>query len=271
MEIQLPIALQMKIAVFLLALIRITGLFMITPFLAAPSVPARVKALLALGITVCVAPLLWSQGEGALLSLQEPIMATLTVLSELSIGLIIGFTVGVVIAAIQTAGQFVAHDIGMTIANTIDPLSNRQISLVGQFKATLAIVLFLALDLHHQMVRLVSKSFELVPVGTFVERSTSFNMGLAEVTRYEGSRLFSTAAQLAVPVTITLLLVTVAMAFLARSVPEINVFILGFAIRIIVGFSVIVVILPMLSQMYQLFLKDAVTRSWELFEAVVGS
>lgn len=261
----------MKIAVFLLALIRITGLFMITPFFAAPSVPARLKAMLALGITVCVAPLLWEQGETALMSLQEPIVATLTVLSELSIGLIIGFVVGVVIAAIQTAGQLIAHDIGMTIANTIDPISNRQVSIVGQFKAMLAIVLFLALDLHHHMIRLISKSFELLPVGTFVERSTSFNLGLAEVTRHEGSRLFSTAVQLMAPVTITLLLVTVAMAFLARSVPEINVFILGFAIRIVAGFAVIIVILPVLAQLYQVFLKEAVSRSWDLFESVAGS
>lgn len=269
---QLPVGLQMKMAVFMLVLVRITGLFALTPFFGGPAVPQRLKAMLAAGIAICVAPLLDHQGAEALRAFSTPLSASLTILSELAIGLIAGLLVALVIGAVQTAGQFIAHDVGMTLANIIDPLSNRQISVIGQLLATMAVLVFLLLDFHHHMIRLVTKSFELLPVATFARRSVLVaTSALERVARVEGNELYRTAMHLAIPVTVTLVLVTVAMAFLARSVPEINVFILGFAIRILVGFFVIITMFPLLGRLYEALFERAVRNSWDLIRVFSGS
>lgn len=272
MEFDFPIALQMKIAVFFLVLVRISGLFAITPFFSGPAVPARMKVLLAGGITICVAPLLWNQGESAMAMLQNPLSATIAVASEFAIGIVVGTLVAVVIGTIQTAGQLVAHDVGMTIANIIDPLSNRQVSILGQLQTTVAIVVFLVLDFHHHLIRIMAGSFDLIPLGVFAQRSISFfGSQFKKVVEIEGSFVFRGAMQLAMPVTVTLVLVTVAMAFLARAVPEINVFILGFAIRIIVGFFVVIMMFPLLERIYDQLFDRAIRNSWDLLKVLSGA
>ncbi len=271
MEFRFSEAVQMQIAVFTLVLFRIGGLFLMAPFFAGASIPQRLKVLLAAGIAICVAPLLGDQGPRALVALQEPLSAALTVISEIAIGAVVGFLLSVVVATVQTAGQLVAHDVGMTIANIIDPLSNRQISIVGQLLATLAIVIFLLLDLHHQLMRMVVESFRLLPIGSVAWKSVeSLGAPLERVARVEGRFLFETATQLAVPVTIVLVLVTVAMGFLARAVPEINVFIIGFAVRIMVGFFVVVLMFPMLGRMYELMFRRVLRHGWDLLETIAG-
>ncbi len=272
MDVRIPEILLPQLAVFILVLVRLSGLFLAAPFFSGPVVPQRLKVLFAVAAAGCLAPVFSGQGEQAMAALRHPLFAVLAVAVELGIGLAIGFLAGVVIGAIQTAGYYIAQDIGYTIANIIDPLSDLQTSVIGQLKAMVALELFLLLDLHHHLLRLLSTSFEWIPLATLVKKSADIGYGGAfkEIASQQGTFLLDTAARLALPITVTLILVTTAMAFLSRAVPELNVFISGFAVRILIGVWVLILLFPFLDRILQPSFERMVRDGWAFLRMLSG-
>ena len=106
---------QMQVAVYLLALVRVSGIFLIAPFYAGPGVPPQLKAGLVLFLEVAVSPLSMAQGPEAAASLASPASLAVAAVSELGIGFAVGFAGAAVMGAIQTAGYLMSQDIGLTI------------------------------------------------------------------------------------------------------------------------------------------------------------
>ncbi len=263
----------MQSGVFFLALVRVSGIFLVAPFFAGPNIPVRVKVGLTFFLAVILTPLLGGQGTGTLSRLRDPLSLALAAASELAVGFVIGMAGSVVLGAIQTAGHLMSQDIGLTIANVIDPISNIQVSLIGQLKVALALFIFIGLDFHHGVVRLLAESFRLIPLGTLGERLFQGEGAarLEGIALDQGSMLFESAVRLGLPLAVTLLLVTVAMAFLARSVPEINVFIIGFGIRVLVGMWVLCLSVPLLARAFQVLFERAALESAKALKAIAGS
>ena len=252
MELRFPTALQGQLAVFLLVLFRVGGLFAIAPFFSGPTVPPRVKVLFAAGITLCLAPTLGWQGPTALAALSNPGAAMVAVLGEIGIGVMVGFFVAVVIGIIQTAGHYIAQEMGMTVASVIDPVTSIRTSVVGQMFSSFAILAFILLDFHQQLIRLLSRSFEVLPLGHLARGlGGDWAAAMRTVAEEQGTDLYHSSVQLAMPFTVTLLLVTVAMAFLARAVPEMNIFVLGFTIRILVGLGILILLFPIVAGSFE--------------------
>lgn len=263
---------QERVAVFVLVLTRMSGLFIIAPFFRGPSTPQRLKLLLALGLTVCVAPQLRGQGPEALAVLSQPVSATIALAAELTIGAAVGFLVALIVGAVQTAGYLISLDMGMTIANVLDPVSNLQTSILGQLKSSFAVLVMLLLDIHHHLIRVLTESFRWLPFGWLGRVGVESAVGahLQEIAEEQGDLLFSTAVHMALPVTVTLLLVTVAMAFLARTVPEMNIFMLGFALRILIGFWVVVLLFPFLEELYRDLFHDMIVNAASYLQRIAG-
>jgi flagellar biosynthetic protein FliR len=264
---------QMQLAVFFLAFIRVSGIFLMTPFFSGPGIPVRLKIGVTFFITGCLAPLLLGQGPGALARLSGPLPAAVAVASELAVGFAIGMAGASVLAAIQTAGQLMAQDIGLTLANVIDPITNAQVSVIGQLKVAVALFIFLGLDFHHGTLRILATTFRLIPLGGLSDRLLTGPVAgkLGEVASHQGSMLFEAAVRLGLPVAVTLLLVTMAMGMLARAVPEMNVFIFGFGLRVLVGLWVLVLSMPILLRAYQLLFEAAGRESMAGVQALSGS
>lgn len=264
-------AVGMQAAVYLLALIRISGIFLAAPFYSGQGIPTQLKIGLTVLLTVCTAPLCAAQGPEALARLATPLSLVVTVIGELGIGFAVGFAGAVALGAIQTAGYLMSQDIGLTIANVIDPITSIQTSIIGQFKVALALFIFLGLDFHHTVVRIMAGSFRLIPLGA-LQRTLGAGGGarLGEIALAQGAELFDAAVRMALPVSVTLLLVTIAMGFLARAVPEMNVFIFGFGLRIVVGMWVIVLGLPILAEVFQALFERAAREGQATLQALAG-
>jgi flagellar biosynthesis protein FliR len=262
---------QMYAAVYLLALIRVSGIFLAAPFYSGQGVPTQIKIGLTVFLTLCTAPLYAAGGPEALARLANPLSLIVTVIAELGIGFAVGFAGAVAMGAIQTAGYLMSQDIGLTIANVIDPITSIQTSIIGQFKVALALFIFLGLDFHHLVVRIIAGSFRLIPPGA-LERTLGVGGGarLGEIALAQGSELFETAVRLSLPVSVTLLLVTIAMGFLARAVPEMNVFIFGFGLRIVVGMWVIILSLPVLAEVFRALFEKAAREGQATLQALAG-
>lgn len=230
-----------KFLLFTLVLVRMSGLVLFVPFFDEVSRPVQFKAgfaallaLLVVGVAErtsgTVAPLRWSLGSYAWAAA-----------CELGVGAVIGLTANAALQGVQLAGHIMGRNIGLAIANVIDPARDIEVSLVGQFKMLLVLVIFVALDGHHIFLLAMVKSYEVVPV-------TGLTISWPLVGRLVAGvgYLLMVGVKLAAPVIAAGLLANVVLGFLGRTVPQMNIFIIGFPVRIMLGFGVLLLMVSLM-------------------------
>jgi len=220
--------------VFLLVFFRVSGVLMLAPVFGSTIAPAPVKIFLSLVLAVLFFPLL--QPKDLPVSM-EPSVLALGAVWELAVGLLIGFAAAMLFAGVQLGGHLIDQELGISQANLLDPMLNEQVSIVGQFKVLLATLIYLLINGHHLLISALSDSFRAVPL-----LGLRFSRGAAlELSDTLMRDVFRMGVEIAGPALVTLFLVTIAMAFMARTAPEMNIFALSFTLRIAVGFLVIAV------------------------------
>jgi flagellar biosynthetic protein FliR len=163
---------------------------------------------------------------------------------EILIGVIIGFTARLLFAAVQLAGQLIGFQMGFGIVNVIDPQTSTQISIIAQFQNLITLLVFLAINAHYWFILAVASSFELIPPLEFC-----FSNSLMEAIVSLSCDMFMVAAKIAAPVIAVLLFTSVALGLIARTVPQMNIFIVGFPLKIAIGLFGVGFSLPLLSYM----------------------
>jgi len=231
--------LELKLNELLLAFValaRIATMVAIYPLFGHQSVPAATKVGLSLFLTVLLYPSL--HGVRAGLPLQVvPLLLLLT--REVLVGMAIGFVAAMLFAGVELGGTMVGMQMGLAIVTTMDPQTREQASLIGQAQQLVALLLFLVIDGHHFLLRALYYSFEAVPVlggslsGTVVEK----------VVRMAGA-IFATGVRIGAPGIVALLLTSVALGVLARTVPQMNVFFAALPANIAIGLLVLALSVP---------------------------
>lgn len=225
--------------VFLLVLLRVGALMIVAPIFGHRHWLARAKVGLALMVAVVLFPMVADQP----LDLPTGIFPyAFLMVREVLMGVVLGFTVLLLFVAIQFAGQLAGLQMGFGIVNVIDPQSSNQVSIIGQFLNILAILLLLTLDGHHMILSGLVTSFETIPLG-----GVSFQDGLMFKLMDLTAQVFIIAVKISAPILMALFLVTAAMGVLARTVPQMNVFLIGFPLQIGVGLAALVIVLPLFS------------------------
>lgn len=218
--------------VFLLVLFRISGVMMLAPVFGSAMAPAAVKIFLSLALSLLFFPLV--QGQAAPVPMDGVLLA-LAVTWELAVGLLIGFAAAMLFAAVQFGGHLIDQELGILQANLLDPLLNEQISIVGQFKVLTATLVYLLINGHHLLIGALTDSFRSVPMmGLRFSKGAALHLSDTLMRDF-----FRMGIEIAAPALVTLFLVTIAMAFMARTAPEMNIFALSFSLRMAVGFVVI--------------------------------
>jgi flagellar biosynthetic protein FliR len=218
--------------VYLLALARVSGVLALAPVFGSPLAPRPVKAFLALVLAALFLPLV--RGAGVPADAGIGVLA-LAAAGELAFGLVIGFAAALLFAAVQLAGQILDQELGVQQAALLDPFSDAPVAVVGQFKVFLATVVYLLVDGHHYLLASVAESFQAVPL-------LAASLGADAALHLSSSLprdLFRMAAQIAAPALVTVFLVTLALAFMARGVPELNAFGTAFPVRFAAGLLVL--------------------------------
>ena len=227
-----------QMVLFVLVLFRLSGIMIYAPFWGAKNFPIQLKGLVAL----LFASLLWGvipppAGE---LPLDWPGLLMACVL-ELGLGLAMGLVAQMTFGGLHLAGQIMGMQMGFSIANVVDPVANAQVSVIGSFLQMFGMVLFLAAGGHLVALVLVAKSFVVVPV-LGVKYSPEVTGFL--VCSFGG--MLEQAVVLASPVVVSVLMVLIGMGFIARTVPQVNIFVLGFPLQIGVGLITLLVSVPFL-------------------------
>lgn len=199
------------------------------PMLDVKSVPALWRLALAFMLAAALAPAVApSVPPGAITLAWRPFVTEAA--RSLVIGMMLGFTLNLVFVAVRFAGDIAGMQIGFSIVNAFDPMSNSQISVISQFYHLLAVLLFFATGAHHVLVSAMFQScLALPPFG-----DSQLTGGAWHLLREFGT-VFSSGLQIAAPVIVVLLLISAAMGVIVKTVPQLNVLVVGFPIKIGVG------------------------------------
>lgn len=222
-----------KIPAFLLILIRVTAFFVTLPIFSYRNVPTQHK----IGFSFFLAWIMYFTIEIPIVLLNETFY--LLILKEAMVGLMIGFFAYLILSAIQIAGGFIDFQMGFAIANVIDPQTGAQSPLIGQYLYTITLLFLLAVNGHHLLLDGVFYSYKVIPMEQLYIPFS--NGSLIDFVLLTFNKVFIVAFQMAVPVVGCLFLVDVALGIIARTVPQLNVFVVGLPLKILVSFVVILI------------------------------
>jgi len=220
---------------FILVLIRVGAVFFSMPILGSRSIPLPARVGLALALSWALFPLV--RPDDALHG-SPPVGQSwgLAAVRELLVGLTLGWTVNFLLAAVPLAGQLLGFQMGLGLANIMDPLGQQQLSVPAQFLNLLALWLFLSLNGHYLVISALVESFQWWPLagGGSVGRG-----GWGALALGAGRHIFTSALIVAAPVTLVLLTLQVALGIVARTVPQMNVFFVAIPLQIGLGLAAI--------------------------------
>jgi flagellar biosynthetic protein FliR len=239
-------------AVLLVAL-RMGPLFLLAPVFGSIQVPPQVRALFVLALAALMVTGMQVTALPVSLSLAGLITAAL---SELLIGGLFAFGLFTAFGAFLFAGRILDLQMGFGVASLIDPSSRAQAPLLGTFLNLLAIVVFFAIDGHHMVLRGVAFSLQYIPPGAFV-----LDVNAAALVAQFGS-MFVYAVMIVAPALFSILLLDIGMAVMARTMPQVNVFIVAIPLKIFVGLVVLAISLNyMMPLMQNIF--ESIFAYWE--------
>ena len=242
---------------FLLAVVRTTAWLAVAPPFNTRMVPATAKVGLAVALAVPIAPRLAPTAPPPEVA---PLVAA--VLLQVGVGLALGFVVQLLFAAVQAAGELVDLFAGFTIAATYDPFTNANQAVFGRLYQLLATALLFASNGHLLLVEGLLDSFEAVPTGMP-------DLGAASTELLDSLALFFLSAiEIAVPLLGALFLTEVALGLLSKAAPQMNVFVLGFPIKIMLTLLLAGLALPLLPNAVQGLVGAATTSGAAIVAAV---
>ena len=225
-----------KLEIFLLISFRAAGLFISAPIIGHRTIPPLIRAGLAIILAVILIPVV---SQTALPKIESLWLLGVFAAKEMLVGFIIGFFFSILFIGVQMAGNIVGYQIGLAIVNVLDPEAGAEVAIIGEFWFIIAALIFLAIDGHHAILSAFADSYKLVPIGVFEFAGSAWDF-LIRFSAYA----FVMAIKLAAPVIITLFLTEVALGVVARTAPQMNIFIVGLPLKIGIGFLIIATSLP---------------------------
>ena len=233
--------LNLWLAGFAWPLARVLALIASAPVIGNPSFPIRIKIGLGIFITVLVAPLVSipagidpGSGTGLLILAQQ-----------ILIGLAMGFAMQVVFWAAEIAGEFIGLQMGLGFATLYDPSIPGFIPVIGQYLGIIIALVFLAVDGHLLVVTTLVESFSLLPLAPLTAAD-----GLRTLVLW-GGNIFAFGLTLALPLLAALLTTNLALAVLTRAAPQLNIFVIGFPLAILVGLFGLTLVLPYFAPVFE--------------------
>ncbi len=213
--------------------------------------PIQVKAALAALTAFIIYPFVMQTIDFAIPT--NLVMLTGLLAKELAVGLMIGFSASLIFTGVQVAGHLLSVQMGLAIANSLDPVTRTQVPVVGQFYLFIASLIFIYLNGHLWLFSAIHESFLSIPVGLNFELAGPIVEKLIALF----SSLFVSALSLAMPIFQILLLMTILMGFFAKIMPQMNIFMVAMPIKIYVGLSLMAIMLPPSAIYIMKFIKNS--------------
>ncbi|GGA62948.1 flagellar biosynthetic protein FliR [Ornithinibacillus halotolerans] len=241
-----------NLPVFLLILVRVLGFFVTMPLFSYRTIPIQFR----IGMSVFLAFVIFYTVDPVVV---DNLFFFLLV-KEALVGILIGLIGYIVVSALQVAGGFIDFQMGFAIANVMDPQTGAQSPITGQYFYIIALLFLLSVDGHHILIDGIINSYTFIALDTFVPFE---NANIVEFVMKTFNSMFLIAFQISIPIVGCLFLVDVALGIIARTVPQLNVFVVGLPLKILVSFAAILVFLSL----YIVLVKNLFST---MFSAIQG-
>jgi flagellar biosynthetic protein FliR len=242
---------------FLLVLARVAGAFVFVPLPGVGSAIAPARAAFALGFTVALASR-WPAVEGGI---PAPGALAVWIGAEAAAGIAIGVSVAIVLEAFTLAAQVLGLPAGYGYASTVDPTTQADAGILVVLSQLVAGLLFFALGLDREVLRLFAESLDRVPPGTY-----PFTAHSADALIHLGSNLFSVGVRLALPVVALLAMVDVALGLMGRLNAQLQLLHLAFPAKMLVALLVLTWVAPL----YPRVLWELSGHAWAAARKLLG-
>jgi len=238
----------LQIQTFFLIFLRVGAIMMAIPLFDSRSLPVLVKSGLALAVSVLLFPLVKTVPEAVL---HDPLLFGLRIVGEIGIGVVIGLAVKLVFIGIQMAGQIAGFQMGFAIANIMDPATSDQIPILSQFNNLVAVLIFFAINAHYWFLKALVESYRMIPIFEVNFSGLIINQLVALA-----GGMFIIAIKIGAPVIAVMLLTNVTFGLLARTVPQMHIFIVAMPVKSIVGLLILGFSLPYVAEVLKSIFAD---------------
>lgn len=239
------------IAALLWPLSRILGMIAASPLFGNNSVPMTVKIELGVMLALVMAPIIPALPAADPMSLA----GLLIMIQETLTGLAMGFTMRIVFASVEIAGEVTGLTMGLGFATFFDPQSQGRSSAIAQFLSLIATMAFLAINGHLVLISALAESFISLPISAAPLAASGF-----EQLALFGGKIFASGVQISLPIVTALLITNIALGILTRAAPQLNLFGIGFPITLGVGFMVLALTIPYMAGPLEHLFLDGIEK-----------
>jgi flagellar biosynthesis protein FliR len=224
-----------RLVAFFLVLARVSPLFAIAPLFSSKLVPMRVRAVVAVGLSIGLSPVV---SKGHTIDLDAFTLAGL-IGKEVLIGLAFAYALAALFAAVTVAGSFLDTLVGFSFGSLVDPISGNQSSILAQLYSMVAVLIFIAIGGDTWVIQGLARTYEVVPISDYPALGP-----LVAGANGMFVQVFTSALQVAAPVLLAILITDAGFGMVSRVVPQLNVFQVAFPTKVLVALLLIGVSLP---------------------------
>ena len=238
-----------KVTGFFLVLARVSPLFVLAPLFSSKMLPAKVKTVVAVGLAIGLTPI---AVRGQQIP-TDPLAVTVLIVEQVLVGLAFAFAVGAVLAAVEAAGSLSDMLAGFSFGSVVDPINGNQGGALTNIYSMMGMAMFIAIGGDAWVLRGLARTFDLVPL----TKSAPIASLTSGVVQAFGS-IFVAAVEVAAPVLLAMMVTDVAFGMVSKVVPQLNVFGVGFALKVGVAMLVVAASLPFISGFMSTQISSAV-------------
>lgn len=230
--------------IFMLILVRMIGFLTVLPVLGGKSIPATVRLAIAMSLSLIV----FGIGDIKNVEYENTLFGyMLLILKEFFVGFIISFVVYFMFNTVYLAGHFTDQQIGYSLASTFDPVSNTQVPITGNLYYFSICALFIVNRGHQMLITAIVNSYKLLPIGSaYIIGNNGLFFGIIAIM----VTFFTLGFLIALPIVGVVLVADITLGVLVRTVPKMNVFVVGLPLKVIAGLLALWIIVPVFSDIY---------------------
>jgi flagellar biosynthetic protein FliR len=242
---------EQQVAGFILVLARISPLFILAPLFSSKLVPLRARGIIAVALAFGIAPIALNAPDASRIPMDALGFGGL-VLKEILVGLTFSFAVGALFAALATAGAIVDMLVGFSFGSLVDPLTGNQGGILNQLYSMVGLLIFVVTNGDAWVIEGLARTYDAIPLVDAPQIKS-----IVQGAQVAFSGLFGAAVQICAPVILAMLLTDVAFGLVAKMMPQLNVFAVGFPTKVLVGVLIVGASLPLVGN----WMGDELQRS----------
>lgn len=231
--------------------VRVMGAMAFAPIFGNQAVTRRVRVFIGIACSLAV----FTANPYTPLGYSTFLEYTLLLLKEFVVGITMGLLSNITLTIINAAGQFIDREIGFSMVSDFDQTMNTEITITAEFYNMLVMLIMLCLNMHYFILSALSDSFQLIPLGKVtIDAGTLYDTMIQYIADY-----FIISVRIALPVMISTMLLNVVLGVLAKTAPQMNMFVIGIQLKIFVGFAVLLVTIGFLPNITEFIYKEMQT------------